>query len=417
MLFLGNQDAGNSVDMNERLWQDFKENGENEMKDNYMNFRGNFVCDPFGVSGDDVSVVRMLEEALEVERAACSVLQSELEKERAAAATAADEAMAMILRLQEDKAMIEMETRQYHCMIEENFAYQEEEMNILKEILVRRERENHFLEKELEAHREMRCVQSEGDLSYMTSDWEQKPSCSFESNEVPPLVLQEIESNESVGKNKLENVSNDSSTYTDLSDLVPLEATQICSDNKNDQSLFRNKLKKGEEPGIEGGGNLQGSTLDSETIVYDVHVIDDKKTNSKKEEYSAESGRSDSSATDFEVLCREVSYDRNRGSREGTSEHRRRSINVPLDLPRSSAPSPRGERLVIDNEIEFLRQRLRRVQEGKGKLTFPTEQRDTVNAQLKLMEEILNHLREIQQLREPSRQASLPPKPSQVYYH
>ncbi|KAF8088533.1 hypothetical protein N665_0538s0028 [Sinapis alba] len=98
--------------------------------------------------------VRFLEEAVEEERSARAALMVELEEERAASASAADEAMAMILRLQADKASLEMEGKQYERMIEEKFAYDEEEMNVLKEILFKREREKHFLEKELETYKQ-----------------------------------------------------------------------------------------------------------------------------------------------------------------------------------------------------------------------------------------------------------------------
>jgi hypothetical protein len=97
--------------------------------------------------------VRLLEEAVEEERLARASLTVELEEERAASRSAADEAMAMILRLQADKASLEMEGKQYERMIEEKFAYDEEEMNVLKEILFKREREKHFLEKELETYK------------------------------------------------------------------------------------------------------------------------------------------------------------------------------------------------------------------------------------------------------------------------
>ncbi|KAL3628099.1 hypothetical protein CASFOL_028201 [Castilleja foliolosa] len=98
---------------------------------------------------------RNLEQMLEEERIARAALYIELEKERSAAASAADEAMAMILRLQEEKASIEMEARQYQRILEEKSTYDAEEMNILKEILVRREKERLFLEKEVEEYRLM----------------------------------------------------------------------------------------------------------------------------------------------------------------------------------------------------------------------------------------------------------------------
>ncbi|XP_047315479.1 myosin-binding protein 3-like isoform X2 [Impatiens glandulifera] len=103
---------------------------------------------------EEKEAIRILQRALEEERAHRAALYVELEKERIAASSAADEAMAMILRLQEEKALREMETRQYRRMVEERTAYEEEEMTILKEIIVSREREKHFLEKEVEVYRE-----------------------------------------------------------------------------------------------------------------------------------------------------------------------------------------------------------------------------------------------------------------------
>ncbi|XP_015892534.3 uncharacterized protein LOC107426774 [Ziziphus jujuba] len=117
--------------------------------------------------GSDTDAIRMLERALEEERAACAALHLELEKERAAAATAADEAMAMISRLQEEKASMEIESRQYQRMIEEKFAYDEEELDVLKDILFRREKENHFLEKEIEVYRQMGSQRTIGVTCWM----------------------------------------------------------------------------------------------------------------------------------------------------------------------------------------------------------------------------------------------------------
>ncbi|KAI3973110.1 hypothetical protein MKX01_019768, partial [Papaver californicum] len=144
-----------------------------------------------GLDGNDAHSVRILEHALEEEHAARIALYRELEEERSAAASAADEAMAMILRLQEEKASIEMEVRHYQRMIEEKSAYDAEEMAILKEILVKREREKHFLEKEVEAYRKnmgLRNEHSEGDLLSM-EDMMGESHASFESSEDPMLML------------------------------------------------------------------------------------------------------------------------------------------------------------------------------------------------------------------------------------
>ncbi|KAJ1697016.1 hypothetical protein LUZ63_005528 [Rhynchospora breviuscula] len=99
---------------------------------------------------DPGSTIQTLKQALEKERLTQIALTLELEKERNASSSAADEAMAMILRLQKEKSEIEIEARQYKRMTEEKSVYDLEEMEILKEIIVRREMENFALEKELE---------------------------------------------------------------------------------------------------------------------------------------------------------------------------------------------------------------------------------------------------------------------------
>ncbi|KAL6581999.1 hypothetical protein OROMI_006013 [Orobanche minor] len=111
--------------------------------------------------GCNRDTIRLLEQALEQERTAHSSLYIELEKERSAAASAADEAMAMILRLQEEKASIEIEARQYQRILEEKSAYDAEEIDILKEILVRSEKERLFLENEVVAYSQMVYVGNE----------------------------------------------------------------------------------------------------------------------------------------------------------------------------------------------------------------------------------------------------------------
>ncbi|XP_028081980.1 uncharacterized protein LOC114283377 [Camellia sinensis] len=108
-----------------------------------------------GYEGNEKNAIRILEQALEEEHAARAALYLEVEKERSAAATAADEAMSIIPHLQDEKVSIEMEAWQYQRIIEEKSTCDAEEMNICKEILVRRQKEKHFLEREVEAYRLM----------------------------------------------------------------------------------------------------------------------------------------------------------------------------------------------------------------------------------------------------------------------
>ncbi|KAK1294499.1 hypothetical protein QJS10_CPA16g00591 [Acorus calamus] len=125
--------------------------GDSPLPDKLVNCEQHLLCS----YGNEANTIRILEQALKEEQVAHAALYLELEKERSAAATAADEAMAMILRLQKEKAVVEMEARQYQRMIEEKSAYDEEEMDILKEIIIRREREKHVLEKEVDSCRKV----------------------------------------------------------------------------------------------------------------------------------------------------------------------------------------------------------------------------------------------------------------------
>ncbi|KAK4423427.1 Myosin-binding protein 2 [Sesamum alatum] len=103
--------------------------------------------------GDGVVTVEGLKSALRAERKALQALYAELEEERSASAVAASQTMAMINRLQEEKAAMQMEARQYQRMMEEQSEYDQEALQLLNELMVKREKEKQELEKELESYR------------------------------------------------------------------------------------------------------------------------------------------------------------------------------------------------------------------------------------------------------------------------
>ncbi|KAK4725883.1 hypothetical protein R3W88_030800 [Solanum pinnatisectum] len=174
--------------------------------------------------------IRFLERALEHEREARDALCIELEKERNAAASAADEAMAMILRLQEEKASIEMDARQYERLIEEKSAFEAEEMNILIEILMRTEREKHFLEKELDLYRQMTYLGNEESTvdSGNVVDALRRPVASSDLNEDPLLMLHQISASFNKrtvveNRNSEEVISLDKQNYIALGGEAPIQ--------------------------------------------------------------------------------------------------------------------------------------------------------------------------------------------------
>ncbi|KAK3147754.1 hypothetical protein QOZ80_3BG0286310 [Eleusine coracana subsp. coracana] len=105
------------------------------------------------MDGAEPSSVDQLKSALQAERKALSALYAELEEERNAAAIATNQTMAMINRLQEEKAAMQMEALQYQRMMEEQSEYDQEALQLMNELVTKREREKQELERELELYR------------------------------------------------------------------------------------------------------------------------------------------------------------------------------------------------------------------------------------------------------------------------
>ncbi|XP_017231081.1 myosin-binding protein 2 [Daucus carota subsp. sativus] len=103
-------------------------------------------------SGDGVMTVECLTSALRAEKKALHVVYAELEEERSASAVAANQTMAMINRLQEEKAAMQMEALQYQRMMEEQSEYDQEALQLLNELMLKREREKQQLERELDLY-------------------------------------------------------------------------------------------------------------------------------------------------------------------------------------------------------------------------------------------------------------------------
>ena len=88
-----------------------------------------------------VLTINLLKTALKTERRALSAVYQELEEERSASAVAANQTMAMITRLQEEKAAMQMEALQYQRMMEEQSEYDQEALQLLNELMMKREKE------------------------------------------------------------------------------------------------------------------------------------------------------------------------------------------------------------------------------------------------------------------------------------
>ncbi|XP_022737437.1 probable myosin-binding protein 5 [Durio zibethinus] len=103
------------------------------------------------VEGD---ILHHLKRQVRMDRKSLMALYMELDEERSASAVAANNAMAMITRLQAEKAAVQMEALQYQRMMEEQAEYDQEALQEMNNLLAKREEELKDLEAELEAYRQ-----------------------------------------------------------------------------------------------------------------------------------------------------------------------------------------------------------------------------------------------------------------------
>nr|KYP71777.1 hypothetical protein KK1_011050 [Cajanus cajan] len=99
------------------------------------------------------SAVDRLKRQVDHDRKLMNALYKELEEERNASAVAANHALAMITRLQEEKAALHMEALQYLRMMDEESEYESEALQKANDLLVEKEKEIEELEAKLEFYR------------------------------------------------------------------------------------------------------------------------------------------------------------------------------------------------------------------------------------------------------------------------
>ncbi|XP_010471574.1 PREDICTED: probable myosin-binding protein 6 [Camelina sativa] len=110
------------------------------------------------------SILHQLKKEVRLDKKSLIDLYMELDEERSASAVAANEAMAMITRLQAEKAAVQMEALQYQRMMDEQAEYDQEALQSMSSELAKREDEMKDLEAEFEAYREKYgCLTDEDD--------------------------------------------------------------------------------------------------------------------------------------------------------------------------------------------------------------------------------------------------------------
>ncbi|KAJ0255815.1 myosin-binding protein 6 [Hirschfeldia incana] len=100
------------------------------------------------------SILNQLKKEVRLDKKSLIDLYMELDEERNASAVAANNAMAMITKLQAEKAAVQMEALQYQRMMDEQAEYDQEALQSMSSDLAKKEEEFKELEAELEAYRE-----------------------------------------------------------------------------------------------------------------------------------------------------------------------------------------------------------------------------------------------------------------------
>lgn len=156
-----------------------------ERNESSLSLEGSAVSE---IEGESVS--DRLKRQVDYDRKLMAALYKELEEERNASSVAANQAMAMITRLQEEKATLHMEALQCLRMMEEQAEYDNEVLQNANDLLAQKEKEIQDLEAELELYKKklgnMALFEDALEASYASNKAKQADAiCSDGSSTVP----------------------------------------------------------------------------------------------------------------------------------------------------------------------------------------------------------------------------------------
>ncbi|GJT06103.1 zein-binding domain-containing protein [Tanacetum coccineum] len=112
------------------------------------------ACQDVDDKEDELVTINSLMAQLKAERLAVCGLYIELDEERNASAIAANQAMAMITKLQEEKVALQTESIQNQRMMDEQAEYDQEVLQLLNELVMKLESDKIELENELEMYKQ-----------------------------------------------------------------------------------------------------------------------------------------------------------------------------------------------------------------------------------------------------------------------
>ncbi|XP_047321548.1 myosin-binding protein 7-like [Impatiens glandulifera] len=198
-----------------------------------------------------------LRETLNSQQNLLQKLYKELDVERESSATAASEALSMILRLQGEKAAVKMEAVQYKRLAEEKMCHTEESLANFEDLIYQKEMEIVSLEYQLQAYRYKLISMGCSDLGVSETKF-------------PEYLLQRNESVTSV-ENGLRRNS------------MPSIPFKLCNQKKvpDDMSSYLEQIRKLDERLKVTTITTNGDDEIEKTLVLDVFEVPEKSENEK----------------------------------------------------------------------------------------------------------------------------------------
>ncbi|CAH9071573.1 unnamed protein product [Cuscuta epithymum] len=170
-------------------------------------------------------------------------LRMELDEERNAAFSATNEAMSMILKLQREKAEIQMEFRQFKRFTEEKMAHDQQELAALENLLYSREQVIHSLACEVQRNKQritgFEFMESEAynDCSHLCGSDTNKPEMFGSDFEFPPSNYPSV-------KCFNQNHVDDDNEVVDVEEEVSMKIIPPSQDQLQDLESRINQLEK-----------------------------------------------------------------------------------------------------------------------------------------------------------------------------
>ncbi|KAK9747760.1 hypothetical protein RND81_02G013500 [Saponaria officinalis] len=354
---------------------------------------GNSIKGDQNDCADAATLIKKLKTEVEAERKTLRALYKELEEERNAAAVAANQTLAMINRLQEEKTAMQMEAIQYQRMMEEQSEYDQEALQMMNELMVKREKEKLELEKEIEVYR--------------------KKLSDFEEREKMRILSRRME-----GSLRSRN-SSASCSFGEESDGLSVD-------------LNHHEVKDHEEDGCGGGENgNQDTPVDSvlnlqeslgcfederQSILEQLKVLEEKLFTLAEEEEDEDDEDNPENTGRFEELYEE--NDGENGVTHVNGKHEEGWLNgsmpkrlLPLfdEVELSSSPDQtfvnksssitkfelEKKRLAIEEEVDHVYERLHALEADREFLKHCVGSLRKGDKGLDLLQEILQHLRDL----------------------